>query len=243
MSIQISKTMKRIYLIISLLCLSGYLMAQTGVGWAQQRAKVNFKDSVNLANGLLIGGIVQTPANWNTAYTDRLKWDGGSTDLVAATGRTSLGATTVGSAFFTLTNPSTITFPRINADNTVTALSAANFKTALSLTATDVNLGNVTNESKATMFTSPAFTGSVPTSGGIPLGRTTSITGTFTAGVLSDITLTGVTTKPFNIMIQTTAGKDITSAVSDSLGISGGTYHLYVYSVDLITDAEIKVTH
>ncbi|MFA4998433.1 MAG: hypothetical protein WC514_00165 [Candidatus Paceibacterota bacterium] len=30
-------------------------------------------------------------ANWNTAYDDRLKWDGGSTDLVAATGRTSLG--------------------------------------------------------------------------------------------------------------------------------------------------------
>ncbi len=29
-------------------------------------------------------------ANWNTAYTDRLKWDGGSTGLVAATGRTSL---------------------------------------------------------------------------------------------------------------------------------------------------------
>ncbi len=30
-------------------------------------------------------------ANWDTAYTDRLRWDGGSTGLVAATGRTSLG--------------------------------------------------------------------------------------------------------------------------------------------------------
>jgi hypothetical protein len=29
--------------------------------------------------------------NWDTAYTDRLKWDGGATGLVAATGRTSLG--------------------------------------------------------------------------------------------------------------------------------------------------------
>jgi hypothetical protein len=28
---------------------------------------------------------------WDTAYTDRLKWDGGSSGLVAATGRTSLG--------------------------------------------------------------------------------------------------------------------------------------------------------
>lgn len=255
--------------------------------------------------------ITNNSSNWNTAYSDRMKWDGGATGLTPATGRTSLGATTIGSAFFTLSNPSLVTFPRINADNTVTARLASELKA-------DLSLDNVTNESKSTMFTSPtftgtatipspftlgsvsvtstgtqlnylsgtsgttgtgnvvlsaaptitghptiegvtstgatgtgnlvfsaspAFTGSVPTSGGIPLGRITSITGTFTAGVLSDITLTGVTTKPYNIMIQTTAGKDITSAVSDSLAFTGGVYHLHVYSVDLITDAEIKVTH
>ena len=33
--------------------------------------------------------------NWDTAYTDRLKWDGGATGLVAATGRTSLGLGTI----------------------------------------------------------------------------------------------------------------------------------------------------
>lgn len=103
--------------------------------------------------------ITNNSSNWNTAYSDRLKWDGGSTGLTAATGRTSLGGTTAGQALFTLTNPSAITFLRINADNTVTALSAANFKTALSLTASDVGLGNVTNESKTTMFTNPTFTG------------------------------------------------------------------------------------
>lgn len=32
-----------------------------------------------------------TRANWDTAYSDRMKWDGGATSLVAATGRTSLG--------------------------------------------------------------------------------------------------------------------------------------------------------
>jgi hypothetical protein len=32
-----------------------------------------------------------TPANWNTAYSQTLEWNGGSTNLVAATGRTSLG--------------------------------------------------------------------------------------------------------------------------------------------------------
>ena len=36
--------------------------------------------------------------NWDTAYTDRLKWDGGSTGLNASTGRTSLGLATVASS-------------------------------------------------------------------------------------------------------------------------------------------------
>ena len=36
--------------------------------------------------------------NWMTAYADRLKWDGGATGLVAATGRTSLGLGTFATA-------------------------------------------------------------------------------------------------------------------------------------------------
>jgi hypothetical protein len=48
--------------------------------------------------------------NYNTAYSDRLKWDGGATDLVAATGRTSLGltdtATLASTTFYLSTNPS-----------------------------------------------------------------------------------------------------------------------------------------
>lgn len=46
---------------------------------------------------------------------------------------TGLGATTVGSNYFTLANPGAITFPRQNADNTVTSLSAALFRTAIGL--------------------------------------------------------------------------------------------------------------
>ena len=81
--------------------------------------------------------------NWDTAYTDRLKWDGGSTGLTASTGRTSLGATTVGANIFTLTNPSAITFVRMNADNTVTARSASELKT-------DLSLNNVENTALST---------------------------------------------------------------------------------------------
>jgi hypothetical protein len=69
--------------------------------------------------------------NWTTAYNQTQQWNGGSTNLVASTGRTSLGGTTVGQSMFTLTNPSAITFPRFNADNTVSALNAADFRTAI----------------------------------------------------------------------------------------------------------------
>ena len=75
--------------------------------------------------------ITNNSTNWNTAYTDRLKWDGGSTGLTPSTGRTSLGGTTIGQEMFTLTNPSAITFPRFNADNTVSALTSTNFRAAI----------------------------------------------------------------------------------------------------------------
>ena len=42
--------------------------------------------------------ITDNSANWNSAFTDRFKWDGGATGLVAATGRTSLGLGTAATA-------------------------------------------------------------------------------------------------------------------------------------------------
>ena len=59
--------------------------------------------------------------------------NGGTSGSNAATARTGLGATTVGASIFTLLNPSAITFLRLNADNTVSALSDANFRTAIGL--------------------------------------------------------------------------------------------------------------
>lgn len=86
-------------------------------------------------------------ANWDTAYSERQQWDGGSTNLVAATGRTSLGGTTVGQNVFTLTNPSAITFPRFNADNTVSALTASAFRTAIGAGTGDGTVTSVTGTS------------------------------------------------------------------------------------------------
>lgn len=127
---------------------------------------------VTVDNGAWGTTVTNNSGNWNTAYSERLRWDGGATGLNASTGRTSLGATTVGSNIFTLPNPSAVRFLRINADNTVTALAASEYKTALSLTASDVGLGNVTNESKATMFSSPTFTGTVTLPSPFTIGAT-----------------------------------------------------------------------
>jgi hypothetical protein len=102
---------------------------------------------------------------WDTAYNDRLKWDGGATDLVAATGRTSLGATTVGGNFFTLTNPSAITFVQINADNTITTMDAPTFRTAIgagtgggSVTSVDATGGTGISVSGGPITTNGTFT-------------------------------------------------------------------------------------
>jgi hypothetical protein len=158
---------------------------------------------------------------WDTAYAERQQWDGGATNLVVATGRTSLGATTVGSNFFTLPNPSAITFVRINADNTVSTLDAATFRTAIgagtgsgTVTSVSGTTGNITSTGGATpvidLASGIVTAGTYGSSALIPVvtvdtyGRVTTITtaanpqGTVTsvsgAGTVSGLTLTGTVT-------------------------------------------------
>jgi hypothetical protein len=57
--------------------------------------------------------------------------NGGTNATTASAARTSLGGTMLGANLFTITNPSAITFPRFNADNTVSSLNAADFRTAI----------------------------------------------------------------------------------------------------------------
>lgn len=128
--------------------------------------------------------------NWDTAYSDRLKWDGGSTGLTASTGRTSLGATTLGSNLFTITNPSAVTFPRFNADNTVSALDAATFRTAIGA-GTSSTTGTVTSVAAGSYLTG----GTITTSGTLAVDATSANTaskvvardasGNFSAGTIT----------------------------------------------------------
>jgi hypothetical protein len=108
------------------------------------------------------------------------------------------------------------------------------------------------------MFTNPTFTGVQKVSttdtlatkayarsvgggigGGIsPYTDTMSVS----AGVLRT-KVTTITTEPYSVQIFSSGGKDITHAVSDSVALNGGVYKLYVYSVDALSGAKIKILY
>ena len=147
-------------------------------------------------------GITATDiSNWGSAYSERRQWDGGSTNLVAATGRTSLGGTTVGSNLFTLTNPSAITFLKVNANNTVSAESASTFRTSIG-----AGTGNGTITSIAT--TSPITGGTITSTGTIGINASSANTasyvvqrdasGNFSAGTIT-ASLTGTASTATNL--------------------------------------------
>jgi hypothetical protein len=75
--------------------------------------------------------ITDNSTNWDTAYTDRNKWDGGATGLTAATGRTSLGLGTMATAtaadYLTLATASTTYLTQSSASTTYAALAGATF--------------------------------------------------------------------------------------------------------------------
>jgi hypothetical protein len=69
---------------------AGYI---TGLGTALVDADFGSNGLMKRSSAGTYAIVTDSSSNWNTAYTDRMKWDGGATGLTAATGRTSLGLT------------------------------------------------------------------------------------------------------------------------------------------------------
>lgn len=115
---------------------------------------------------------------------------GGTGATTASAARTALGATTVGGNFYTLTNPSAIRFVQINADNSVSTLDAASFRTAIGAGSGG---GSVTSITAGSFLTG----GTITTSGTIAVDATSSNTaskvvardasGNFSAGTITGV--------------------------------------------------------
>lgn len=109
----------------------------------------------------------------------------------------------------------------------VTGVSSVAGRTgAVTLTASDVGLGNVTNESKATMFTNPTLTGTTTlstVSAGAITATSLSLSGALTVGSLSGVSALN------NVTIgatTATSGAFTTLSASGAVTISGGSVSL-----------------
>jgi hypothetical protein len=101
--------------------------------------------------------------------------NGGTGATTNTAARTNLGASTLGANIFTITNPSAVTFPRFNADNTISALDAATFRTAIGA-GTSSTTGTVTSIVAGTGLSG----GTITTSGTIALANTAVTAGSYT---------------------------------------------------------------
>ena len=143
----------------------------TSVGGTGSVNGITLSGTVTSSGSLSLGGAL-TGVNLATQVTGTLPLTNGGTGATsAATARTNLGATTLGANLFTVANPSAVTFPRFNADNTVSALSAADFRTAIGA---GTGTGTVTSVSGTGTVNGLTLTGTVTSSGSLTLGGTLS---------------------------------------------------------------------
>ena len=63
-----------------------------------------------------------------------------------------------------------------------------------------------------------------------------------TAGAETDITTT-LTTKPYNVQLLDSSGNVIESTLQIRTELSGGVYHIYIYSVDALTDVGLYILY
>jgi len=140
-----------------------------------------------------------------------------------------LGATTLGNSLFTLTNPGAITFPRFNANNTVTALSADDFRTAIgagtsstsgtvsSIAVTTGTSGDDVNVSGSPITSSGTITLNIPNASAIARGLVATGAQTF-AGTKTFSAAPILSTTTASQALFTDANKNIVSNATTGTG-------------------------
>ena len=156
-----------------------YIVINNSVGGYAVTIKVSGQTGVSIPNGKacivynngtdVVAAI--TYLSSLTLGTDLAITEGGTGASTASGARTNLGATTLGANLFTITNPSAVTFPQFNADNTVSALDAASFRTAIGA---GTGGGSVSSVSGTGTVNGITLTGTVTSSGSLALGGTLS---------------------------------------------------------------------
>lgn len=161
-----------------------YIVINNSVGGYAVTIKVSGQTGVSIPNGKacivynngtdVVAAI--TYLSSLTLGTDLAITEGGTGASTASGARTNLGATTLGANLFTIANPSAVTFPQFNADNTVSALDASSFRTAIGAGS---GTGSVTSVSGTGSANGLSLSGTVTGSGSLTLsGSVTSLTTT-----------------------------------------------------------------
>ena len=174
--------------------------------------------------------------------------NGGTGATSAGDARTNLGATTVGGNLFTLSNPSAVTFPRFNADNTVSALSNSDFRTAIgagtgngTVTSVGISGTNITVVSGSPVTTSGTIAISIPqavgTSSSVQFGSFG--VGTAASGTTGEIRATNNITAYYSDERLKTKIGSIENALEKVKSIETMVYHANETAVALGYDASV----
>jgi len=187
---------------------------RTAIGAGTGSGTVTSVDASGGTTGLSFSGGPVTGSGTLTLAGTLAVTNGGTGGATQSTARSGLGATIVGANFFTLTNPSSVTFVRINSDNTISTLDAPTFRTAIGA-GTSSTTGTVTSVSGTGSTNGLSLSGTVTGSGNITLsGSVTS--------VATSATIDGVTIGYRSIPRSTTSGTAVVADVGKCIAVTAG---------------------